>query len=1052
MIDKKSLPFWKAFLFCIPLKYPPIYTKTNHAMTKNYSIVLIAFLTIASLSFFSYTYLTTDPGRIAIKPDAFDEQEEGGAAKQEEILARMEQERLMTQDPSLGYAPVERLKEAELKAQQSVNNFLKENSPQALLSWTERGPNNMGGRSRSVLINRNDATGNTVFVGSVGGGLWKTTNFKSGSPTWTMVSSVSANLAISCLAQDPSNFNIMYAGTGEGFGNSDAIRGLGIYKSTDGGNTWSLLASTTTGGTNVNDFGYVQDIVVYSNGTVYASGLPFVFCNRGGVLKSTNGGTSWTRVVGALTGGDCTFAHDFYAYDLEISASGDIYATTKDGGTGGPSGKIWKSPAGATVGDVGTWTNITPAPKAGGFWQRIDVACAPNNNNVVYAMFQGNGNGVDSIMRSDDAGANWINVDNTTNWCDQGSTASGVDFTRGQAWYDLILAVKPDDAATVFAGGVDVMKTTNSGGLWSQLTQWSSGCGSPTPLPNIHADIHNIVFFPTGLGTTNEFIVVNDGGIYYSSDGGASFTNKSTGYNTIQYYAGALHPTAGSNYMLAGAQDNGSHKFNSAGLNSVTTATGGDGGFCHIDDDPTYQITSFTYASFGYTRDGGSSFGSITFPTNVGRFITPSDWDNTANSLYAPYTNGRLLRMDGVVAPVGSPTPSGFQEVITTTSYGVSALKVDPNTPNRVWVGFSTASGASSQNPQLWYVDGANDFGTNTSTQVTVPPALVNVSTPTGAYISSLDVENGNANHLLMTVSNYGMTSVWESTDLGATWTSVEGNLPDMPVRWGVFIPSGFGPGSGVNAIGGVLLATELGVWSTPALNPGGPGTTTWTQNAGAMGNIRVDMLKIRSSDKTVVAATHGRGLFTTTLVAAGLPVNFTAFTGKAEEKQNRLFWNVENEVNNKGYEIQRKYKNEQNFTKIGFVPAKSANASANEYTFPDALVDLGIDNVAYRLKQVDIDGHFKYSPVVNLTRKISGKFVEYIAVRTGSLLIRMNSSNNNSQMINFRLFDNSGKLLKQQQLQQRTQEVSMVGLPRGVFVVELSAADGRKYTQKIAY
>jgi hypothetical protein len=178
------------------------------------------------------------------------------------------------------------------------------------------------------------------------------------------------------------------------------------------------------------------------------------------------------------------------------------------------------------------------------------------------------------------------------------------------------------------------------------------------------------------------------------------------------------------------------------------------------------------------------------------------------------------------------------------------------------------------------------------------------------------------------------------------------------------------------------------------------------------------------------------------------LPVTFTSFTGRAEEKQNRLSWKVENEVDNKGYEIERKYKGETNFTRIGFVAAKSANASANEYSFPDALVNLGIDNVSYRLKQVDIDGHFQYSTTVTLTRKISNKLVEYITVRPNSMLLRLNGQSN--QQLTFRLFDNTGRLIQQKQLQHQTQEVSLTGLPHGVFVVEIAHPDGRRHTQKI--
>ena len=121
---------------------------------------------------------------------------------------------------------------------------------------------------------------------------------------------------------------------------------------------------------------------------------------------------------------------------------------------------------------------------------------------------------------------------------------------------------------------------------------------------------------------------------------------------------------------------------------------------------------------------------------------------------------------------------------------------------------------------------------------------------PTGS-VSCVAIETGNDNHLLATYSNYGINSVWETTNGGTSWTSVEGNVPDMPVRWALFNPS--------NATQ-ALIATELGVWSTDLLNGA---STVWGPSASGIPNTRVDMLQIRTSDKLVAAATHGRGLFT---------------------------------------------------------------------------------------------------------------------------------------------------------------------------------------------
>ena len=185
------------------------------------------------------------------------------------------------------------------------------------LTWTERGPNNIGGRSRAILIDKRDPTGNTVFAASVSGGIFKTTNFTSSSANWTVVDDHLANLAVTVLVQDKNNLNTMYAGTGEGWFNVDAVRGAGIFKSTDGGITWSQLGSTA-------QFEYVQDIVIDNNGNVYASLRNLTSTNRG-VMRSVDGGTSWTQVLGIpLT--DLLYTTGRGA-DLEVASNGDLYAT-----------------------------------------------------------------------------------------------------------------------------------------------------------------------------------------------------------------------------------------------------------------------------------------------------------------------------------------------------------------------------------------------------------------------------------------------------------------------------------------------------------------------------------------------------------------------------------------------------------------------------------------------------------------------------------------------------------------------------------------------------
>ncbi len=192
-------------------------------------------------------------------------------------------------------------------------------APISGVTWKEQGPTNQGGRTRAIMVDPNDVTGNTVWAGSVGGGLWKTTNINSATPNWTPANDLAGNLAVTSIAYDPSNTQVMYFTTGEGYNNVDAIKGLGVWKTTNGG----------------------------------------------GVQRSADGGTSWTKVLG--TGLGITGAVSNTAYDVEVAVNGDIYASLN--------GSIHKS---TTAGATFAAAQTVPIRLDGSNWrvpQMIQTTC-----------------------------------------------------------------------------------------------------------------------------------------------------------------------------------------------------------------------------------------------------------------------------------------------------------------------------------------------------------------------------------------------------------------------------------------------------------------------------------------------------------------------------------------------------------------------------------------------------------------------------------------------------------------------------------------------------
>lgn len=716
----------------------------------------------------------------------------------------IQQEFNATRDPALGDVPRERLMlaYAQLKKENEKQRLNK--AAIAGITWNERGPKNVGGRTRAIVFDLNDPTGKTVFAGSVGGGLWKTTDIFASEVSWTPLGDQFDNMAITSIAQDPVHPDTLYFGTGEGYYNSDAIRGDGIWRSLDGGTTWSQLGATTG-----SDFDYITKIIVDSAHNVLATTRAYSSCGSGGIMRSANKGTSWTKVSNGA--GICG-----RAADIEMASSSTFYASVGIGFADG----IYQST------DTGkTWSRVYNATTAGDEY-RIELACVPGFPDLVYAILQKSNSTIKKMIKTHNGGTSWATL-TSVSWQDQCGGTPSSDFTRGQAFYDLIVAIDPNDTTNVYIGGIDLFKTTNGGTSWTQVSAWT-GCGS---FPNVHADQHAIVFKP---GNSDTMMFGNDGGLYLVKNGTSAtpgFTNVGSNYNTTQYYACAIHPTAGSNVFLGGAQDNGSQQYGTAGINTTTRVTGGDGAFCHIDqDDPNYRLTSYVYNQYCHSYDAGITWAEDSFSASNGLFINPTDYDNDAFKLYSSYTSGHYLVWQN---PRSGSSSSDVNASFTGT---VTAVFCDPNTSNRVY--FGTDAG------KIYRVNSAA-----TSPSVT---DITDGSMPDSSTVSCIEVENGDADHMLATFSNYGITSVWETTNGGTSWTAVEGDLPDMPIRWCMFSPWGSDS---------ALVATELGVWTTTNLNAG---STDWEPSNTGLANVRTDMLQFRASDSVIIAATHGRGIYST--------------------------------------------------------------------------------------------------------------------------------------------------------------------------------------------
>ncbi len=749
-------------------------------------------------------------------------------SKQERFKEAMEHEFDKTHDKKLGYIPTDRLLIA-LNYYKEQSLLKGKTSPAfADIEWKERGPNNIGGRTRAILF----LSSTKVLAAGITGGLWKTNDITASNPFWKQVDTFAlSTVNVSCIAQDPNNSSVLYLGTGEAFGSNQV--GSGIYKSTDGGVSWDVLTNTKPSVSN--DFSYVAKILVASDGNVYAACKSAIYCNAGGLMRSTNSGLNWSRVVGTWGGTNCSDAYDFIGADVEENGDGDLFYSS---GTTGINGHVFisdKGTHGTSVGNSGNWTDITPS----GSWGRIEMGVTKQTSSeVIYIACQGSSSAdVTGLYYSSDNGANWTSRSVPT-ICDQGYYSV---YTRSQAYYDLVVEIDPSDDATAYFGGIDMLKTTNNAAGFTQITNWSGNwpCSGSAP-PNIHADQHALVFNPY---TSNAALSGNDGGLYYSTNMNNStptWTDKNEGFNVTQYYAIATHPS-NSDYVIGGTQDNGSHKLTSYGTGSGTSISGGDGGFCHIlQTDATYQLSSYVYNYHYLSSNSGTSFASqSSTDAGTGRFINPSDLDD-ANELLFSAGNANILEVRSGVA---STSLSRSTYNLGFNNNELTALKVSPNNANVLYVG-----------------DDAGNIYKIEDRATTPAKATWGGNVGANGYISSIDVWesfSGNDDSIMVTLSSYGVNSVYltiNGTNSTPTWTDIDDNntLQDIPVRWGIFSKESHSK---------IFIGTDVGVLATNSINGN---STAWTLvNNDQLPYVRVDMMEYDADDNLVIG-THGRGIWET--------------------------------------------------------------------------------------------------------------------------------------------------------------------------------------------
>ena len=782
--------------------------------------------------------------------------------KAEDTKERLLYEFNMQKNPLTGEIPgIEKEKELQVALlQKESRKGLKTN----VNTYISRGPSNLGGRTRSVIVDVSDTSGNTLIAGGVSSGVFRTTD---GGNSWTKVSSNSEIHNVTSIAQDPRpGFqNIWYYGTGEFRGNSASLSGAsylgnGIWKSTDSGLTWQQMPETTNGSFTVFDnfFDFIIDMEVHpTTGELFvaAAGKIYRMSSTGPVveLEYEDNGVGWT--------------------DVEITSSGRVYAAI-DGRAAFNNG-VYTSLTGN-----GSWQQIAfnDNPTGWNVGRRITLAVAPSNENIVYALFD-NGKSNSESNRVSEADLWQYNFLSST-WTDYsskmpdepGGNSNGNDPFSHQGSYDLVISVKPTDENFLVIGGTNIYKIANitTDAMFSRIggyrTATSYALYNEGGVSH-HPDVHAVAW---DLNDTNTLFSGTDGGVHKTTNLNTNFVswqNLNNNYLTYQYYHVNMLNKLNSDYVIGGAQDNGTTvgglDAGRADTSEMISVAGGDGAAVAIsEEEGVLENVIYRYLTTQrgplYRNPSTGGFTQIDPDGATSQFVTYfyMDPDNTKTLYYAG--QGRVYMTNDAVN-VTSATwtdlgtiPKGEEISVFATTRGTYNAS-----SSYLLIGGKDGSLYKLNDPQ-------NATSFLNLKNITPSGVFTGNASTNGQYTSGISIHPTNPDIVMVTYASYGSTirNIFitnNATSETPTWVEVERNLASHSIRSGVV--------ADVNGQTQYLVGTARGLYRSLD-----PETTDWQIEAPeTIGLAVVSGLVYRPSDNTLLVGTHGNGIFETKLTAIPL-------------------------------------------------------------------------------------------------------------------------------------------------------------------------------------
>ncbi len=667
--------------------------------------------------------------------------------------------------------------------------------------WIPAGPNNIGGRVADIVGHPTDA--NTFYIAAASGGIFKTTD---GGQTWQAVFDNAPGLSMGAMAMDGQHPDTVYVGTGEACSAGYSYFGSGVYRTTDGGTSWSHLGLTETQ--------YISRIVVERSNPqsvwVAAMGELYVTNQERGIYHSPNGGQSWERV---LFVNDSTGASDVAVHptnpQIVFAAMWQRIRNPEARIAGGRWSGVYRSTDGGQ-----SWDRITDGlPAAASNIGRIGIAISESSPNIMYAIYADDPGYFYGVYRSTDTGESWGRVNDA--WLE------GMYSNFG--WYFGNIRVRPDNPNMVYVLGVDLYRSTNGGAAWDDIGL------------NVHVDHHAMWFNPQ---QPYQILLGNDGGVYRSTNNGNTWTFLDD-LPVNQFYAATVDPQHPER-RYGGTQDNGTLRTMTGAVGDWDHIHGGDGFYVMVDPDNSNVIyAEYQWGWLDRSDDGGWSWEDITWG------IDPNERTNWSTPVAMSSINPAMIYY-------------GAERVYRSVNRGDSWTVISPDLTDgggsgNLDFGTITTIGVSEVNSQVIYAgtDDANVWVTRNGGS-----SWTNISTGLpNRWITRVVPDPVEENVVYVCVSGFRNAErdahLFRSGNFGATWVNIGDGLPEGPLNDVIPDPE---------VSGRLYVASDFGTYVTP----------NWGENWIPLGEdlprVPVIDLVFHNPSRQLVAATYGRSMFTLNL------------------------------------------------------------------------------------------------------------------------------------------------------------------------------------------